>query len=96
MGIFDPQVNPAAWFDELAVPEGWFDSDLIPIPDALPIIGAFLAVKPDYAHPSHNHDDLVAIATTDFLALALVVVAVLHRARRLSRSSASAGRVTRA
>ena len=81
MGLFDPQLNPLAWFDESLVPEGWFDADLIELPTLRPLLAAFLAVKPDYAHPQHDHDDLVAIATADFLALALVVVAVLKRFR---------------
>jgi hypothetical protein len=86
MGLFDSDMNPLAWFDESPVPEAWFDSDLIPTPALTgALVAAFVAVKPDYAHPPHGHDDKVAIATTDFLALALVVVAVLGR-RRLRAS----------
>jgi hypothetical protein len=81
VGLFDPQLNPSAWFDESLVPEGWFDADLIGLPTLRPLLAAFLAVKPDYAHPQHDHDDLVAVATTDFLSLALVLVAVLKRFR---------------
>ena len=81
MGVFDPQLNPLAWFDESLVIEGWFDSDLIPIPDPLPIVAAFLTIKPDYAHSQHDHHDLMAVATTDFLILFVVAVATLQRLR---------------
>jgi hypothetical protein len=80
--MFDPALNPLAWFDESLVPEGWFDSDLIPVATVPRVLlAAFVAVQPDYAHPQHDHHDRVAIATADFLALTLVVVVVLKRLR---------------
>jgi hypothetical protein len=85
--MFDPHLNPLAWFDESLVPEAWFDSDLIPLPMSMvrPLLAIFIAVKPDYAHPQHDHHDLVAVATTDFLVLAFVVVAVLQKMRAATR-----------
>jgi len=56
-----------------------------PTAPVLPLIAAFTGIKfvqPDYAHPQHDHHDLVATASADFLALAVVVVAALQRVRR--------------
>jgi hypothetical protein len=59
--------------------EGWFDSDLIPLPDPLPVVSAFLAINvSDHWHPQHDHEDPVA-ADVDFLVLAVVVAATLRR-----------------
>jgi len=84
VGIFDPDLNPAAWFDESLVSEGWFDSALIPLPALGPVLAMFLAVtpSPDYAHPMHHHDDLIAVGGETFLALSVVVVALLKRLRK--------------
>jgi hypothetical protein len=79
VGIFVPDLNPLAWFDELLIPDAWFDPDLIPLPDLRPLLAAFVAIRPDYPHPEHDHDDLVATTTADFLALSVVVVAALKR-----------------
>lgn len=85
MGIFDPRLNPLAWFDELLIPEAWFDSYLLPLPDARPLVAAFLAIRPEYPHAEHDHDDLVATTTADFLALSVVIVATLKRTRLVGR-----------
>jgi hypothetical protein len=79
--MFDPLLDPRAWFDVSLIPEAWFDTDLIPTPDFVPLVSAFLAVtpSPDYAHPVHDHNDLVAIGTEAFLALGLLVVVVAKR-----------------
>jgi hypothetical protein len=84
--MFDPLLNPRAWFDELLIPEAWFDPDLIPLPDVRPLVAAFVAIRPEHPHAEHDHDDLVATTTADFLALSVVVVVALKRiqARRAS------------
>jgi hypothetical protein len=81
--MFDPLLNPLAWFDESLVPEGWFDSDMIQLPVLRPVVAAFLAVtpSPDYAHPMHDHDDLIAIGSESFLALAVLIAGTLTRLR---------------
>jgi hypothetical protein len=68
VGIFDPDLNPLAWFDELLIPEAWFDPDLIPLPDLRPLVAAFLAIRPESPHVEHDHDDPVATWTIDVLA----------------------------
>jgi len=81
VGWFSPLLDPRAWFGTEQIPEGWFGPEMIPMPALLPLVGAFIAVKPDYAHPTHDHDDIVNTATVDFLALAVVVALTLGRVR---------------
>lgn len=88
MGVFDPDLNPLAWFDENLVIEGWFDSDLIPLPTLRTVLIAYALVQPphpDYAHPLHHHDDYIAIGTEAGLVLAFVLAAVIKRLRRTLR-----------
>jgi hypothetical protein len=83
VGMFDPELNPLAWFDKDILIERWFDPDLIPAPTQLvhALLSVFTVVRPDHAHAEHHRDDLVAIATTDFLALSVIAVAALPRLR---------------
>jgi len=58
-----------------------FSRNAVPMPALLPLVGGFIAVKPDYAHPTHDHDDIVNTAAVEFLALAVVVALTLGRVR---------------
>jgi hypothetical protein len=69
---------------ELLVPEGWFDADLITVPVAtLPLIAAYIAVvRPNPPDLHFHHDDQIAPAIVDFLALSVAVCALLKLAKR--------------